>query len=409
MEHEQATTLVLLGLLLSGSVLAGRAAARFRLPAMTGQLVVGFAIGEACSSWLVTAAGSLFLMRQGLGAVLLFWIGSQLKWERLRLHRRTVVSLGAAVLVNAVVCASVIALPITQTFDTSPLGPITRTDILVGALVLSATSPTVIAVVSQEQRAMEPFARASLEAAVLANSGLLVLIVFALGMSSGTAPGGAIGSVGLARDVFAGLAVGGTLGALVAFGGRRLIPGSLQVALAGVAVVLLEQELVHSDAAIMAGSFFAGVVVAHSERERAVAKVLSKTVAGVSAGLFVTAGALIELDLVLAMAAPALALSLVRAGSSWVGARIAGGMTGDPIVRRFGFAPLLPQAGFSLAVLGALGGPHGLSAALASLIVAVVVINETAMPPIFRFALNAVGRSHAAGRSRTAGDAPSAV
>lgn len=402
MDHEQATTLVFLGLLLSGSVLAGRVAARFRLPAMTGQLVVGFAVGEACSSWLGTAADPLFLMRQGLGAVLLFWIGSQLDWERLRLHRRTVVSLGAAVLVNAVVCASFIALSVTQTFDASPLGPITRVDVLVGSLVLSATSPTVIAVVSQERRAVDPFARASLQAAVLANSGLLVLIVVALGLSSGTAPDGAIASVGLARDVVAGLAVGGTLGALVAFGGR-LVPGSLQVALAGVAVVVIERELVHSDAAVMAGSFLAGVIVAHSEREQPVAKVLSKTVPGVSAGLFVTAGALIRLDLVLAMATPALALSLVRVASSWVGARVAGRMSGDPIVSRFGFAPLLPQAGFSLAVLGALGGPHGLSAALASLIVAVVVINETAMPPILRFALNAVERSH------TADDAPSAA
>lgn len=394
MENDHATTLMLLGLLLIGSVFAGRLAARFGLPALTGHLVGGFAIGTACSSWLASAAEPLAVARQGLGGVLLFWIGSQLTLERLRPHKRIVVSLAAAALVSAVVCAIMIALPMAHWLDTSPLGALTPTDILLAALVLSATSPTVIAVVSQEQRAVGRFARNSLDATVLANAGLLLLIILTLGLSAGAGRGAAISSLGLVRDLSAGLAVGGALGVLAAFGSRT-IPGSLHVALTAVAFLLIKQELVYSEAAIMAGSFLAGAVVAHSGSDRPVAKALPKAVPVISPALFAVTGALIEIDLVIAMAGPALLLFLARAASLWFGARVAGGVTGDAVVRRFGFAPLLPQAGFSLAILGALDGPHGLSAALASLIVAVVVINELAMPPLVRFALNASDRDHA--------------
>jgi hypothetical protein len=252
----------------------------------------------------------------------------------------------------------------------------------------------VIAVVSQEQRAEAHFARNSLDAAVLANAGILLLVILTLGFTAGDRQGNATSSLVLARDLSVGLAVGGTLGVLAAFGSRT-IPASLHAALAVVAFLFLEQKLVHAEAAIMAGSFLAGVVVAHAGRDRPVARDLPMAVPVISAALFVVAGALADIHLVIAMAAPAALVFLVRAASLWLGSRLAGGLAGDAVVRRLGFAPLLPQAGFSLAIIGVLDGPHGLSTTLVSLIIAVVVINELAMPPVLRIALRASDRDQA--------------
>jgi hypothetical protein len=116
---------------------------------------------------------------------------------------------------------------------------------------------------------------------------------------------------------------------------------------------------------------------------------LQPAVLVVSTALFVVAGALINVHAVIAMAAPAAMIGLVRALSLWLGARLAGTVARDELVRRLGFAPLLPQAGFSLAIVAAFDALGVFSTALFSLVFAVAVINELAMPPVLRLAMRA--------------------
>jgi hypothetical protein len=191
----------------------------------------------------------------------------------------------------------------------------------------------------------------------------------------------------LIRDVSAGLAVGGAVGVFAGFGSQA-IPASLRVAVAALAFLVLRQQLVHFEVASMAGFLFAGMILSGTREQPAVLGKLAKAVPIVSTILFVIAGALADLELVVAMAVPALLTVLVRAFSLWLGARIAGTMSKDMLVKRLGFAPLLPQAGFSIAIVGALDASNH-STVLISLIVAVVLINEVAMPPVLRLALRA--------------------
>jgi Kef-type K+ transport system membrane component KefB len=391
MNAEHARTLIVLGLLLISGILAGRVAARLRLPALTGHLVAGVAFGAVNSSWITSSSELLSIIRQAVGSVLLVWIGSQLNLERLRLRTRVVAGLAAATVVSALICGVALAFPLPRLFPSDLWGALSVREIFVAALVVSATSPTVIAVISCEHSHSSRFAQTSLDATVLANTVLTLLVLLTLGLVPGGAESSASSPLQLVADLAAGLAVGGALGALAAFGSRS-IPDSLVAALGGVAFLILRQQVVHAEAAIMAGSFFAGVALAQSNRDRPIVTQLPRAIPLVSPILFLVSGALVDVDLMIAASVPALLLFAVRAASLWLGTRAAGSVSADPVVRRFGFAPLLPQAGFSLAILGALDGPRGVSVTLSSVIVAVVVINEIVMPPVARFALRASER-----------------
>jgi Kef-type K+ transport system membrane component KefB len=280
---------MILGLLLLGAVLAARLARRLGLPAMTGHLVAGLAIGTASASLGVSSGEVLSVVRQALGAAMLFWIGSQLTLAQgrpdqrhvaslaagtlVRRHRRSVASLVAAALVSVVPCAVAIAVALPLLSDTAPLQALPWTHMLVTALALSATSPTVIAVVGRENRAHGRYAHAALDAAVLANVVIFVLIILVLGISMSSSGlmdmAGGESLLAMIADLFAGLAVGGALAALAALRPRSL-PCSIHITLAAVAFLVLRHELVHAEVAIMAGSLLAGIALANSGRDLAV-------------------------------------------------------------------------------------------------------------------------------------------
>jgi Kef-type K+ transport system membrane component KefB len=405
-QAEHAGTLILLGLLLLGAVLAARLARRLGLPAMTGHFAAGLAIGTASAPLVVSAGEVLSAVHQALGAVLLFWIGSQLTLARgrphqrrmaglaagtlVRRHRRSVASLVAAALVSVLPCALALAVALPLLSDAATLQALPWTHVLVTALALSATSPTVIAVVGRENRADGRYPHATLDAAVLANVVIFVLIILVLGISVSSSDrmhlAGGASPLALIADLFAGLAVGGTLAALAALRPRALLC-PIHVTLAAVAFLVLRQELVHAEVAIMAGSLLAGIALANSGRDLPVK--LQPAILGIGTALFVVAGALADVHGVIAMAAPAAMLFSVRALSLWLGARLAGTVARDDLVRRLGFAPLLPQAGFSLAIVAAFDALGVFSPELLSLVLAVALINELAMPPVLRLAMRA--------------------
>jgi hypothetical protein len=296
----------------------------------------------------------------------------------------------AAALVSVLLCAVAIAVALPLLSDAMPLQALPWTHVLVTALALSATSPTVIAVVGRENRADGRYAHAALDAAVLANVVIFVLVILVLGISmssSGRMDAGGASPLPLVADLFAGLAAGGALAALAALGSRRL-PWSIHVTLAVAAFLVLRHQLVHAEAAIMAGSLLAGIAMASRGRDAPVK--LQPAVPVVSAALFVVAGALADVRGVIAMAAPAAMLFLIRALSLWFGARLAGTVARDDLVRRLGFAPLLPQAGFSLAIVAVFDALGVFSPAVISLVFAVALINALAMPPVLRLAMRAV-------------------
>ncbi|MBX3275553.1 MAG: cation:proton antiporter [Sandaracinaceae bacterium] len=374
MQADTSETLLLIGLLLLCAVATARLAARVRLPAITGHLLAGLGVGALFRAEVSTSEPFLSTVKLGAGAVVLFWIGAQVSVARVRLHARAMTSSAGAAVASVVACALVL-------FALVPSSGGSWAELVVVALVLSTTSPTVIAILTHEQGDAGPLAQVALDSAVLTNAAIALLVVVTLGFG---APG--VGGLwSLAGDVAAGLAVGGAVGVLVGLGSPT-IPAAMHLACAALAFFALRLELRGAEVPIVAGALLAGVVVGTSERGASVSRAVAPSMPVASAVLFAVSGVLADVSVVAAVAAPAVLIVLVRAASLWAGAKLVGVLDHDALRGRFAFAPLLPQAGFSLALATVLTAT-GVAGAPAALVLAVLAINELVMPPVLRRAL----------------------
>lgn len=360
--------LLLVGVLLLGAVVGGRIAQALRLPALTGHLAAGLFVGAEYSSLMQSSTELLVVVRQVASAALLFWVGMQLTRNRVSEHRRIVSHALVSVLVCVVVCATAIGLLADELAPS--MGP---SDIVVLALVLSATSPTVIAVVAQECDPRGSLSRAGLEGSLVANTIILVLAIVAHTRASSM--------FAWLDEVSAGL-LAGTAFAVLVVAIPRLWRQTLLLAFAMLAVVGMRQPAGGGDAAVAIGALAAGAGIAQVRPVLAdeLATSLASTIPFVGLILFVIGGALIDIDLVLALAVPALLLFVIRGVALWLGARLAAGVDRS-LDTSLGVVPWLPQAGFSLSLLAVLESARW-ATPLVSLAFVVVVLNELATPPL---------------------------
>jgi Kef-type K+ transport system membrane component KefB len=120
---------------------------------------------------------------------------------------------------------------------------------------------------------------------------------------------------------------------------------------------------------------------------------------------FATAGAHLDMPLLFRLWPVALFLAATRAGTIWfahrAGSRLA---NDDDVLRRWGWAPLVSQAGLTIgmSVLVARAYPT-FGADFRSLVVATVAINELVGPVLFKLALDRAGES---GRGAAKGSGP---
>lgn len=111
---------------------------------------------------------------------------------------------------------------------------------------------------------------------------------------------------------------------------------------------------------------------------------------------FATAGAHLDLKLLIALWPAALFLTGIRALTVFVAHRFGARLADDePVLRRWGWAPLVSQAGLTIgmSVLVARSYPS-FGPDFRSLVVATVAINELVGPVLFKFALDRAGESH---------------
>ena len=110
---------------------------------------------------------------------------------------------------------------------------------------------------------------------------------------------------------------------------------------------------------------------------------------------FATAGAHLDLPLLALLWPAALALTLSRAGCTWVAARFSSRMADDPpTLRRWAWAGLVSQAGLALGIAGKIQKEHpGYGAGFAAMAVATVAMNELVGPILFKTALDRSGET----------------
>lgn len=269
--------------------------------------------------------------------------------------------------------------------------------LLWGALSITRSPAALLAILAQT-RASGPVARFGLN--FVMSSDVVVVIVLALTFMVSRpllVPGAGLALRDLevvGHEILGSISIGTTFGLLFS-AYLRLIGKALIVVLIGVGFVLSDiLKYLHFDPLLV--FIIAGFIVQNfSKQGPKLLHAVSDTGSVVYVVFFATAGAHLDLPLLRTLWPIALALAGARAAVTVVAHSIGSRLAGDePVVRRWGWTPLVSQAGLALglAVVVSEQFPE-IGAGFLSLAIAMVAINEVVGPILFKFALDRAGET----------------
>lgn len=395
----EARATLALGFLLVAAQLGGDVAAHWKLPRLTGNLAVGFAVGPAWLSLIrADEANALEFVALGAVALIAFAAGSELKLTELARQRRALgrVATGAIAFPFLFVTVAMLALGHWLPFIRhQPYSAVIVVALVLGT-VAAAFSPTVTIAIMEETGAHGPFVRTILGITVVGDVVLIVVLSVVLAVAhpltaAGTIDPGAV--LGALATVGISVAAGAALGSLVAVY-LRAIQRDTALFLVALALVTAEvAQLLHLDTILI--GLAAGFVVENFsavEGERLRAE-FARSTRPVNTVFFALAGAGLRLG-ALADVAPwvllviALRYAGLRVAMRWAGRSPSVG----PDLVRHAWAGLISQAGVALglALVVRRAFPEwGVS--LEAFIVTMISLHEAVGPILFRRALVAVG------------------
>jgi Kef-type K+ transport system membrane component KefB len=403
----EARATLALGFLLLVALVGGDLAKRYRIPRITGFLLVGFVMGPWLHLVRDDEVGALSFIGDAAAALIAFAAGASLTVADLRAGRALLarVTLGSIVFPFALVAVATLVLapwfPLTvhQTFP----------DALATALVLgtiaAASSPVFTLATADESGAAGPFARSVLQVAILKD--LLVVAVFGLVLVIGRVVTTA-GDVNPAVVLQVPLRLLGSLAAGVGLGWAvteylKRVSSNVPLFLAALAftTTVVARLAAFEGMIVAAAAGFTLVNYAPAEGER-LSAALRRGSLSLFAVFFVLAGAGLRLDALTELWPWAVLLVGLRALGLRYGVRWAGrgpGVTSD--LARHGWLGLISQAGVALGLAAVANRAfpewgHSLEA----LIVAMIGVHELAGPICYRRALLQVGEVTEVGHVR---------
>lgn len=248
-----ALLLAIIGVLLAASVLASRLTSRFGVPVVLLFLLVGMLAGsEGIGGIAFESYGTAFRLGTAALALILFDGGLNTPLSAVRRVAGPALSLATAgVLLTALIVAGAARL----------LGLEWPRALLLGAIVSSTDAAAVFAVLRGSGLSLRRRVGTTLEVESGLNDPVAVLLTVAL--AEAAAAGAPISPWGIAGHVILQLVVGGTLGAAIGWGGRRMLE-RLQLANGALSTVLTIAIscLAYGVPALVQGSGFLAVYVA---------------------------------------------------------------------------------------------------------------------------------------------------
>lgn len=394
----EARATLALGFLLLVALVGGDLARRYRLPRITGFLLVGFVMGPWLHLVREEEARALSFIGDAAAALIAFAAGARLTIADLRRGPLLRATLGATLFPFALVAAATLA--------SAPWFPLTvhqtLPDALVTALVLgaiaAAASPVFTLAVMDEAGGAGPFARAVLQVTLLKD--VLVVVVLGLVLVIGrltTAAGDVNPTVVLQVPVrfITSLAAGMGLGWALAEYLKRVTRDAPLLLVAFAFVTGEAARLAGLEAIIVAAAAGFTIVNFTPVAGERLFPALRRGSLPVYAVCFALAGAGLRLDALAELwpwAALLVGLRVVglRYGLRWAGG---GGEAGaPPDLARHGWLGLISQGGVALglATVANRAFPEW-GHSLEALIVAMIGVHELAGPICFRRALVQVG------------------
>jgi Kef-type K+ transport system membrane component KefB len=388
-------TLLAFGYLLLVAYFAGRIVSRFGLPRLTGYLLAGVASGPFVLE-LVTASMTVNLRVVNTTATCILGLvaGAELDLERVKPFARTL----RAIMVFAVVGGMLVLggvmyaiRPLLPIFDgVSDSNSIVICTVLGVALI--PQSPAIVMALLSETRADGPLSRILLATVVVAD--LVVVIVYSITAAVGSSLLGAGVSVtgtalAIGWELIGSMAFGIAIGMLL---GTFLISVKSGAPMFTLMVCVVVAEIggrMHLDALIV--MLTAGIWLQNFSRADATALVHQFEAAQLPVFLvwFALAGSRLDIYQLYALALPVGIIAATRGVWFFIATKIACARTAPvPVISRYGWIGLVPQAGLSLAIVLVIQSTFPTFGGFAAmLILSVLGLNQLVSPPLLRYAL----------------------
>ena len=397
---EGAPSLLTFGFLILAAYTVGEIAKSVRLPKIVGYLLAGVLFGPYVLG-VVSSAAALDLspVSELAVALIAFLAGAELKWEEVRERGTTILKILGAELGVSFVCimGALVAL--------RPFVPFLADSTWVPAVALAALfasvaivhSPAVTLALLSETGARGPVARTTLGIVLVADVVVVILfsLVLAVVRQVAPAPGADAGGslLLLAWELLGSVVVGALLGMGVAL---YLRAGARQLVLVAVMIALLGSELARlTHVGTLLTLVVAGFVTENfsgNEGEK-LRHAMERSAAPIFVVFFALAGAKIAVNDLFILLPIVVPVVLVRAGGIWAGVRAgARWARAEGVVRDHAWKGLISQAGVAIGLSAVVASAYpGRGEQMRALFLAVIAINETIGPVLFRHALSRSG------------------
>lgn len=394
--------LLAFGFLMVAADTVGRLVAPFGLPAIVGHLAAGVLFGpQVLGTVNAETARQLAPVSALAIALIAFLAGAELRWTELRERGVLLLKILATELAFVLLAVAGVLfllrerIPFLAGAETATVAALA----LLFASISIVHSPAVTMALLTETKANGPVARTTLGVVLLSDVVVILLFAAVLAIVRGIVPpeaaaGGGAGFGRVLWEIGGALLVGGILGAGTAlylrFVRRELFLFAILVAFVGGEIARLAH--VETLLAMLTAGFVAENVSPHA-LGHALRDAMERSAAPVFVVFFALAGASLDLAAVAGLWPVVLPLVAARGLALWAGSNL-GARWGraTPPERQYVWMGLVSQAGVAigLATVVAQAYPEQ-GAKIRTLFLAVLAVNQTIGPVLFRFALSRSG------------------
>lgn len=400
--------LLAFGFLILAAYTVGEMVTAVRVPRIVGYMAAGVLFGphvlEVVSAQGVTRLAPVSDLAVALIA---FLAGAELQWAEVRARGIVLLKIMTAELGLAFVVVSGMVVALHGVIPA--VRGLPAEEVLVFAMLFGSVavvhSPAVTMALLSETGARGPVARTTLGVVLLADVVVVLLFSAVLALARTlTPPPGAEAGPSLALilwEIGGALVIGALLGAAVAsylrWVGKELMLFAVLVAFFGVEVA----RVAHVE--LLLTLLVAGFVADNASRlGDELRHAMERSAAPIFVVFFALSGAKIDVAQVLPLLPLVLPIALARAGAMWAGVRVGARWARvDGPEKEYAWMGLVSQAGVAIGLAAILAKAYPLrGGALAGLLLALIAVNETVGPILFRRALSKSGEIAASADAR---------
>ncbi len=390
-----ALVLMAFGFLVLGAYSVGELAAGIRLPKIVGYLVAGLVVGPASLNFVsVPVMEQLAPVSELAIAIIAFLAGAELQLEEVRSRGIMLLKMMTAELTVAFLGIVTVLVSLHQFLpflNGAPMPEVIGFSILFASVAV-VHSPAVTMALLNESGAKGLVARSTLGVVLLADVAVVLSFTGSLALARLLAPPSGTGGpqvLSVLWEIGGAVLVGAVLGVVIAlylrFIRRELFIFAILVAFFGAEVAhLLHVETLLT--LLVAGFVAENAGGGEGEHLR---EAMGRAGAPIFVVFFALAGAKIRPGAVVQLWPLVVPIVLVRAAGIWAGTRLgAWWAKSEPAVARYTWMGLISQAGVAIGLSSVVAGVYPeRGEELRSLFLAMIAINETAGPILFRLAL----------------------